>query len=279
MTGKALTGIFIEERIRNMATGRMEFHAQTIMQHAHFCFVLPNDVEMEEVFDKRHYERGPLNLILLHGLTGTDTDWLYGGNAQEMAIQYNLNIFMPTTGNSFYLNKGYEGAQHASFVAEELPAYVEKTFGIRMERDNTLIGGLSMGGYGALHTALAYPERFRACIALSSAIHMRTIAEGAAEEVPPEMLRDIFGDPDQLLASDRNPETLYAALREAGAQIPDIYMACGTEDDLLEANRMFRDFVETQGARFIYEEGPGAHNWTFWRDYLDRGLKAVLSGD
>ena len=85
-----------------MATGRMEFHARTILQHTNFCFVFPNDVEMEEVFDKRHYEREPMNLILLHGLTGTDTDWLYGGNAQEMAIQYNLNIFMPTTGNSFY---------------------------------------------------------------------------------------------------------------------------------------------------------------------------------
>ena len=27
---------------------------------------------------------------------------------------------------------------------------------------------------------------------------------------------------------------------------------------------------------FIYEEGPGKHNWTFWREYLDRGLRAIL---
>ena len=84
-----------------MASGRMEFHAESIMQHANFSFVLPNDVAMEEVFDLKYYDRDPMNLILLHGLTGTDTDWLYGGVAQLMAIQYNLNIFMPTTGNSF----------------------------------------------------------------------------------------------------------------------------------------------------------------------------------
>ena len=36
-----------------MASGRMEFHARSIMQHANFTFVLPNDVEMEEVFDKK----------------------------------------------------------------------------------------------------------------------------------------------------------------------------------------------------------------------------------
>lgn len=165
-----------------MASGRMEFHSRTIMQHSSFCFVLPNDVEMGEVFDKRHYERQTMNLILLHGLTGTDTDWLYGGNAQEMAIQYNLNVFMPTTGNSFYLNKGYEGAQNASFIAEELPEYIHTTFGIEMNKENTLIGGLSMGGYGALHIAMAYPDRFKACIALSSALRVKGIAQDGDDQ-------------------------------------------------------------------------------------------------
>ena len=85
-----------------MASGRMEFHAESIMQHANFCFVLPNDVNMEEVYDLRHYDRPTRSLILLHGLTGTDSDWLFGGVAQEMAIQYNLAVFMPTTGNSVF---------------------------------------------------------------------------------------------------------------------------------------------------------------------------------
>ena len=158
-----------------MATGRMEFHADTIMQHTNFSFVLPNDVEMEEVYDKKYYEREPLNLILLHGLTGTDTDWVYGGVAQIMAIQYNVNIFMPTTGNSFYLDKGYKGRNHASFIAEELPEYIQKTFGIKMERDNTMIGGLSMGGYGSLHTALAYPDRLRGRQRAASRIQRRAV--------------------------------------------------------------------------------------------------------
>ena len=61
-----------------MASGRMEFHADTIMQHTNFSFVLPNDFIMEEIKDPRHYDRPTKSLILLHGLTGTDTDWLYG---------------------------------------------------------------------------------------------------------------------------------------------------------------------------------------------------------
>ena len=263
-----------------MASGRMEFHARTIMQHANFSFVLPNDVEMEEVFDKTHYERDTMNLILLHGLTGTDTDWLYGGVEQEMTIQYNINIFMPTTGNSFYLNKGYTGGNYADFIAEELPQYIRSTFGIDMRRDNTIIGGLSMGGYGAIRTALAYPENFFACIGLSSAIHLDDIAddlENAVDGVMPvEMLREIFGDPAELLESDKNPKVLYRKLKEKGAEIPKIYFACGTEDDLIYANRDLRDFLESEKADYIYEEGQGAHNWTFWNKYINRGLSCIL---
>lgn len=258
----------------------MEFHADTIMQHANFCFVLPNDVEMEEVYEPKYYEREPMNLILLHGLTGTDTDWLYGGNAQLMAIQYNLNIFMPTTGNSFYLNKGYKGGNYGSFIAEELPEYIRKTFGIEMKRENTIIGGLSMGGYGTIHTGFSYPERFFACIALSSALVINDIAADAGTEVSdlldPKMKRDIFGDPANMIGSDIDPRAQYIKLKKEGKKAPFLYFAIGTEDNLLEDNRGFRDFLKAEGADFFYEEGPGKHNWQFWNEYIDRGLKKVL---
>ena len=260
-----------------MASGRMEFHAQTIIQHANFAFVLPNDVEMAEVRDKRHYGRPTKSLILLHGLTGTDTDWLYGGVAQEMAIQYNLAVFMPTAGNFFYLDRGYPGGNWGSYVGEEFPAYIRKVFGYCGKREDTIVAGLSMGGYGALHTALNYPETFSACIALSSALRIHALANGQFDGVmPPAMQRDVFGDPGALLNSDRNPEWQYKRLKAAGKDIPSIYLAIGTEDALYGVNREFREFLEAQQADFRYEDGPGEHNWTFWNEYLDKGLAWVL---
>ena len=251
------------------------------MQHANFSFVLPNDAAMEEVFDPGYYDRDPMNLILLHGLTGTDTDWLYGGNAQLMAIQYNLNIFMPTTGNSFYLDRGYKGGNFASFIAEELPEYINKTFGIGFKRENTMIGGLSMGGYGSIHTAFTYPEKFCACIALSSAMVMKDVAKegdpAISSVLPAEMKKEIFGDPARMLESHINPEFQYKKLKKEGREIPFLYLAVGTEDNLAEANRGFRDFLKAEGADFFYEEGPGRHTWQFWNEYIDRGLKHVLN--
>ena len=262
-----------------MASGRMEFHAYSIMQHANFAYVIANDVSMEEVKDLRHYDRETYNLFLLHGFTGTDTDWLYGGLAQEMAIQYNLNVFMPTTGNTFYIDKGYPGANWCEYVGSELPEYIAKTFRVKISGDNTLIGGLSMGGYGALHTALAYPEQFCACAALSSALIVHEYAADAArasDVVPQQMMMDIFGDPKEIEASDKNPETQYMKLKEAGRRIPKIYFACGTEDDLIGHNRDFAAFLKAQNADYIFEEGPGMHNWTFWNQYLNRGLDQLL---
>ena len=263
-----------------MASGRMEFHAQSIMQHANFSFVLPNDVEMEEVHDRRYYQRPPKALILLHGLTGTDTDWLYGGIAQEMAIQFNLAVFMPTTGNSFYLDRGYQGGNFATFVGEELPEYIKSTFGFCQSREDTLIGGLSMGGFGAIHTALAFPDRFFACIGLSSALKIREIADTGRRldgVLPEPMVRDVFGDPEALLESDKNPEYLYRKLKAAGRKIPLIYMAIGREDYLYRDNQDFRHFLDQEGADYIYEEGPGIHNWTFWNKALPKALHRVLN--
>ena len=57
-----------------MASGRIEFHADSIMQHTNFSFVIPNDFIIEEIKNPRHYDRPTKSLILLHGLTGTDTD-------------------------------------------------------------------------------------------------------------------------------------------------------------------------------------------------------------
>jgi hypothetical protein len=112
---------------------------------------------------------------------------------------------MPTAGNNFYLDHGYRGGNWGSFVGQELPDYIREVFGYCDKRENTLIGGLSMGGYGALHTALNYPERFSGCSALSSALRIHALANGKQDGVmPPEMFRAVFGEPDKLLETIRS---------------------------------------------------------------------------
>ena len=65
--------------------------------------------------------------------------------------------------------------------------------------------------------------------------------------------------------------------KKQGKKAPFIYLAIGVDDNLLESNRTFRDFLKKEKADFFYEEGPGRHTWQFWNEYIDRGLKTVLN--
>ena len=96
------------------------------------------------------------------------------------------------------------------------------------------------------------------------------------DPIPPAMTRDIFGDTMNILKSDKNPEYQYQMLKEQGKQIPKIYMAIGTEDSLYEGNVDFSKFLKEQDADFLFEDGPGKHDWKFWNEYIDRGLGWLL---
>ena len=68
------------------------------------------------------------------------------------------------------MNNAAPSGRYADFIGEEIVDYVRKTFGLAMTPEDTYITGISMGGYGALRTALAHPETFGKVTGQSSAI-------------------------------------------------------------------------------------------------------------
>ena len=55
--------------------------------------------------------------------------------------------------------------------------------------------------------------------------------------------------------------------------IPKLYLACGTEDFLIEENRDYRDFLTNEMIDFTYIEAPGAHEWNFWDTYIEKVIE------
>ena len=149
-----------------------------------------------------------------------------------------------------------------------------------MTKEDTFISGLSMGGFGALHTGLAYPDTFGKIVALSSALIVHQIA-GMKPNQENEVAnyyyyRNCFGDLDQLLMSDNNPEVLVKKLQHEGIKIPDIYMACGTEDFLLENNRQFYKFLTDHNVKVKCIESNGEHNMEFWNEYNKKSFEWLI---
>ena len=256
------------------------FYSKSLCRPVHFTAVLCNDCAFGTEGNP-HYNRTTKNIYLLHGYSGADTDWFTNAPLGDLANEFNINFFMPCGDNSFYLDQKATGFQYAHYVGEEFVNYTRKTFGLSTKKEDTILGGLSMGGFGALHTALMFPETFSKTIALSSAlIHrmVQTMTPGNDNPVANyEYYSQMFGNPTELASSDNNPEVLAKKLVDNGVQIPAIYMACGTEDGLLTPNKEFKDYLESLHIPVTFVTGPGAHNFVFWRSYLRSGLEWALN--
>ena len=247
-----------------MAYFRIEYFSEALHRMTSFEMLIPNDLPKE-----MPKPQGPMRtLFLLHGYSGKAGNWV----PEELPGMYNFAIVMPSAENSFYLNGLSTGHDFQTMVGVELVDYVRKTFRLAEEPEETFIAGLSMGGFGALHTGLAYPDRFGKIGALSSALIVHELAgkkpgweNGVANY---EYYHECFGDLDTVEERDCNPEVLVQKLKREGTPIPAIYQCCGTEDFLLEENRTFHRFLTEEGVPHEYHESAGKHDMIFWREYI-----------
>lgn len=264
-----------------MALFQVDFYSRALARTTTFHAIIPNDVQPEMTATNDNYRRRMKTLFLLHGYSGSSKDWLLGSLSQEMAAKYNLAIIMPSGDNSFYLDGKGTGKAYCQYVGKELVEYTRRVFQLSEEKEDTYIGGLSMGGFGAIHTGLYFPETFGKIVGLSSALIIHNIAN--IKEDHHDFIADYhyytstFGDLERLINSVNNPEYLIQRNKVEEKANPPIYMACGTEDFLIEENRAFHQFLVSEGIDVTYIESPGAHNWEYWNGYLEPSIQWLLA--
>lgn len=258
-----------------MALIQVNFISKCLMRTVPIQVILPADKMTFPGMPERG-DRPYKTLYLLHGVFGNYTDWVSGTNIQRWAEEKDLAVVMPSGDNMFYVDQEAGHNYYGEFIGRELVEITRKMFPLSRQREDTYIAGLSMGGYGALRNGLKYHDTFGCIAGLSSAMIIEGIQK-RTDDVPfflesRSFAESIFGNLDQVEASDRNPRWLACRLKEEGTDIPKIYLTCGTEDSLLDANRSFAGYLRGLGADVTYTEGPGGHEWDFW----NRSIKAVL---
>ncbi|MGZ7441125.1 alpha/beta hydrolase [Paenibacillus sp. TH7-28] len=220
-------------------------------------------------------------LYLLHGYSGNHTDWIVFSRIRELSDKYKIAVFMPSGENHFYLDDEDKGQLYGEFLGNELVEFTRSMFPLSRNREDTLIGGLSMGGYGAIRNGLKYAGRFGRVIALSSALipyKIAGLAPGFKDAIADyNYYTSVFGDLDRLQGSDKDPEALVKQLKETGASIPGIYMACGSQDFLLDVNRRFHDYLNQKDIPHLYVESAGAHDWNFWNKYIGPAIEWAIA--
>ncbi|MDF2985520.1 MAG: putative esterase [Eubacterium sp.] len=262
-----------------MALVQVNFFAETLKRQVNFNALIPIDIV--GVSAQKPEERPMKSLYLLHGYSGNHMDWICGTKIQELSNKYKIAVFMPSGDNCFYLDDADLGAFYGEFIGKELVEITRKMFHLSNKREDTYIGGLSMGGYGAIRNGLKYAGNYSRIIALSSALITKGIAgiptdfKGPIADYP--YYRRVFGDLDQLIGSDKDPEALIADLRKRNADIPKIYMACGTEDFLINENRDYHNYLASENIEHTYVEDSGVHDWNFWNKYIEKGIDWAIT--
>lgn len=238
------------------------FKSEQLGSNANFYITLPDNIKNCKV------------LYLLHGLSDNHTDWMRKTSIERYANQRNTAVIMPDGARSFYTDMAF-GRNYYSYISHELPNYINSVFNLNQSRENTFIAGLSMGGYGAVKIALSNPEKYAGAASLSGALDFASLLKSGDDEYK-RLILLILGENPEVETNRNNLFYLIDELSKTDAPKPAIYQACGTEDFLYEANQNFKAKISEFDFNYKYEEGPGAHTWDFWDEYIQKAMDFLI---
>lgn len=223
-------------------------------------------------YDPRKASKYPV-LYLLHGWSDAAGAWasfghandildnlIAGGKARPMVVVMPLGY-----GDLSFVRSGSKvwndpatvdhntGLFSQALLTEILPQ-VEKLYRVSDRREDRAIVGLSMGGLESLSIGLNHSNQFAWVGGFSSAVHFLGLPEGSGlSKEPSGLAKDPSGLPKE---PSKQPK------------LKLLWIACGTSDDLIKANRRFISVLKTEGYPVTAVETPGAHTWMVWRENL-----------
>lgn len=219
-------------------------------------------------------------LFLLHGISGNHADWISETRIRSWAESHGIAVVMPSGYNAFYLDQPEVHNYYGRFVGQELVEVARRMFPLSDRREDTFIGGISMGAYGALRNGLKYCETFGSIVSLSSAMIINDFDQIISSDglffLSRGFLEHTFGDLSHVRDSDKDPARLAADLVYCDRPRPRIFMTCGNQDPLAEANRMLAGRMRDTGLDVTYHEMTGGHDWEFWNAALPEALDWLL---
>jgi putative tributyrin esterase len=238
-----------------MACATLHFHSPALAKACSMTVIVPEGSVGTPPFPVCY---------LLHGLSDDHTSWARRTSIERYVADLPLIVVMPDGGRGFYCD-AVDGPAYERYLLDDVIGFVDRTFHTIPERQGRVVGGLSMGGYGAVKLALKYPQLFCSAVAHSAALDVRRRIE--RPEVAEEMRR-IFGP-----APGGGPDDPYAlAATMDRTLLPALRLDCGLEDGLLEENRAFHHHLAQLGIPHEYAECPGAHTWEYWDCHIQEAL-------
>lgn len=208
-------------------------------------------------YDPRGKQTYPV-LYLLHGYSDDASAWtavgranvildnlIAQGKAKPMLVVMPLGYGAPevlSPNSGVFHDRAITERNFSKFteaLLSEIIPRIEANYLVVKDRNSRAIAGLSMGGSETLLTGLNHSNQFAWIGAFSSG--------GISEEFDKE----------------------FPGLDSKAAQQPRLlWIACGTDDRLIDINRKFRAWLASKSIQHVDIETPGRHAWPVWRRNL-----------
>ena len=145
------------------------------------------------------------------------------------------------------VHRNYSRFSDALF--QEVMPLVKKQYPLSEKREDHAVAGLSMGGAESLMVGLNHLDDFAYVGGFSSAP---------------------LGVGDKADFTVRFPGNHAAVGADINARLRVLWIACGTEDGLFDANQKFIAWLKQQGVQPTVIQTPGMHVWMLWRENLSQ---------
>lgn len=240
-----------------MALATVQYFSRSLQKASTLIVAFPDEPEVPRPWSV---------LYLLHGLSDDQSIWQRRTSIERYAAGLPLAIVMPDGHRGWYTNSHDGQSRYEDDLIVDVVGLVDRLFPVRAERAGRALGGLSMGGYGAVKLALKYADRFAAATSHSGALNCVREPE-VARPFSPEFDR-VFG-PNPAGGSDDAFTLAEIADRK---RLPALRLDCGLSDFLLEQNRAFHRHLDACRIAHEYQEFPGDHDWTYWDLHIREAL-------
>ena len=262
------------------AAGRVECRAtasQILKRAVRYCVFLPTSYDTEKA---RRFSV----LYFLHGLGDNEQSlinlggWSLVEYLREKGRIGDFIIVAPEGGRTFYVNSSDGRVRYEDFFIREFIPLVDHSYRTRAVRGSRGITGVSMGGYGALRYAFAYPQMFGSVSSHMGALmekipRVEILGGGHTNIGALGLLGNVFGAPPNPAYFDRlNPLTL---ARTAGLSGLRIYLDCGSEDHygFYNGARRLHEILEARRIEHEYHLDPGGHDGAFVTSHFPASLE------
>jgi S-formylglutathione hydrolase FrmB len=274
--------------VAGWAQSRVECSALTskiLKAPVRYCAFLPPHYDTSTLAKKTPSQGGRRYPVLyyLHGLGDNEQSLVSTGGwnlIQDLREQHKIDDFIivtPEGGRAFYVNSRDGRTRYSDFFIREFIPAMEHRY--RILHSSRGLMGISMGGYGALRFAFAYPKLFTSVSAQSAALMPESpkglnvaMNSGLGQTA---LLGDVFGNPINPAFWRQNSPFVLARKNRALIAKLKIYFDCGTEDEYgfdRGASELHKQLV-AEKIKHEFHLYPGGHNLFYFLQHLGESVE------